>query len=302
MIPRLEGWAWEARADSITLAASAPAVGSIRYRERLRPLERLGDLLRHHAPVTERVSALQVLGEPSKLVTCEGEYGAFVELDAVVDGQEQRWALAFVFIDDAYACLEGSAPRGHGTYLANTVRRLALQDRHQLGVRRRRYLFRPPPWQALMIGNATAHYLPYEYPTDPSRIIVYPAIPFPASFVPTIDLQRTLGEDIAVTKAGPPSGFVVIDRVPSVSLSVPSGLPGTRWRFSGHWRDGLPLLRDIVLLRDSRYAYSLELVTDAVHAAVACSHFEAVFASIEPIPVSDDARSNVRDMLSYWSE
>jgi hypothetical protein len=298
MIPRLPGWSWEARADSIVLGAPGCAV---RYVPLLRPLERLGDLLLRHTAAS--YAGTEIVGAPAELVTHEGEYAALVELDARLNGEPVRRALGFVFLDDGYAYVGGLAPRAHGERLTQAVRELVLGSVHQRGVRRRRFRHQPPrDWQGLLLGELTAHYFPPQHPKVPSRLTVYPAIPVDANVVPLVDLQRMFGEDLVVTQAGPPSGFAVTAEEAPVPVVTPSGLSGTRWRVSGHWPGQAALERDIVLLRDDRFAYACELVAAVADFADGQARLDELVRTIEPIPRPGRAHENAGRQFSYLAE
>lgn len=298
MIPRLPGWSWEARADSIVLAMPGCAV---RYVPLLRPLERLGDLLRRHTPAA--YAGTELVGAPAQLVTHEGEYAALVELDATVDGVAVRRALGFVFLDDGYAYVGGLAPRAQGEAMTQAVRELVLGSVHQRGVRRRRFRHQPPrDWQGLLLGELVAHYFPPQHPRVASRLTVYPAIPVDANVVPLVDLQRMFGEDLVAAQAGPPSGFAVTVEDAPAPIATPSGLSGTRWRVRGHWPGQAELERDIVLLRDDRYAYCVELYAPPPHFADGEARLDEIVATIEPIPRPGRAHENARRQFSYLAE
>lgn len=305
MIPRLPGWSWEVRRDGILLVSpEGEDAGAIRYSERMRPLVAVDRLIERHAPSV--YSNIELLEPCERLVTSEGEQALFVKLDAQLDGRAARRALAFVLADDFYAYVGGLATRADRfSALEEVVRKLAISDGLKLGsLRRRRFWFHAPPaWSAVALGSTmNAHYFP-PTPADPSRISVYPAVPFAATSTPTVDLQRTLVEDLVCEQPGPSAGFAVLSREPPSAVRVPSRLEGLRWRMAGRWGTADPIERHVVLLRDARFAYAVELVTNAPHRQNAIELFDTLVESIEPIPSSEQTPLVVNaDRLCYWAE
>ncbi len=208
--------------------------------------------------------------------------------------------LGFVFGDDFYAYLEARSKPDHAAEMTRTVRRLIVADRQQLGIRRRRYLFQPPAWPGISLGRAITHYLAPRYPSNPTRITVFPAVPLAGDVAPAIDLQRALGEDLLVTEAGPSSGLSIRNRA-AREISVASGLAGTRWDIKGTWGVFADVEREIVLLRDAHYGYVLELVTDRRHGEAARPTFERVVDSVRPIPLPS-SRAASGEAFSHWAE
>ncbi|MGE3460015.1 MAG: hypothetical protein AB7O24_33200, partial [Kofleriaceae bacterium] len=111
MIRRPAGWRYERLPDRVLLATSHPElVATFRYFERLEPLERVGDLVVRAEAALGLSSRTDLVLEP--LVTNEGAYGAAVHFKAIQEHRQIACAMAFVFGDDSYACLQGlSDPR-----------------------------------------------------------------------------------------------------------------------------------------------------------------------------------------------
>lgn len=279
MIPRLEGWTWQPRRDGVTLSVARPELrATIHSVEGLRSLDQLGRLLREERLPLGAIGTQRVCRALESIVTNEGEYATVGRFE----GDTTTWVLGFVFADTGYTYLEGSALPEHGDALETVVHDLVRAERVQLGIRRRRYLFRPPRWRRVTLGGLTAHFV--QDPADASpRISVYPAIPCTAGEMPALDLQRVLGEDLLTSSPGPSSDFAIIARADPAAIEVASGLTGTRWRFAGRWGDQ-PVARDIVVLRDEGHAYTAELVTPPDRVATARSVFDAVVDSIQPVP------------------
>lgn len=273
MIPSLAGWSWQPRADSIELSPdAAPDACTIRYVERVRPLVSPIDAARAISwPPDARV---EPIAPPRSLVTAEGEYAAIATLDARIGALHVRRAIGVVVGDDFYARIVG------GTHVAawfdeveRTVEWLTVEDRHILGVRRRRYRYATPTsWLATPDG---LFHVRFTAPDDPSAILtVYPALPRDRD-------RRSIGSLIAEHRAARGLG---LDEGTSTSLTTRRGLSGDWWTAHGHHRR-----RDIafhqVCLCDATYLYPVVML-----AADARAHRDvlaAVVDSIEPIPRAD---------------
>jgi len=297
MIRRLPGWFSERRPDRLLLSIARPDFAAkLRYFERRRPLERLGDLIqRHTAPV-----AMERVAPPEPFVTHEGEYGVVVHLFGPRDGARFACALGFVFGDDFYSCIEGITAPDHAQQLHAAVREAIATEELGLGIRRRRYVFRPPPWQALTLGDSIAHYFPDVHPLIDTRLSVFPAMPVANGTQPIVDLQQMLGEHILVTTPGPPSGFEVIVQEPPQRFTAGSGLSGTWWQLKGTWLGREAVARDIILLRDDVYAYAVELSTRDENRSAVVAELLRVANSIQPLPRTA-SRVDAR-MLNHWAD
>ena len=303
MIRCPQGWTYERRPDRVLLTVSQPdLIARFRYYERLRPLERVGDLLLRHA-TGFGVSSPTPLQALEAIVTDEGEYGAVVHLEGVREcgSVACSCSMAFIFGDDCYSCLEGISDSVHAPQLRSAIRNVALTEELRLGIRQRRYLFKPPSWEGLLIGEAIAHYFPKNYPLVDARISVFPAMPLARDRQPIVDLQRLLGEHILVSSPGSSSGFVIHQREPSVPFAASSGLTGTRWLYLGAWDAGRLVARDIILLRDDSYAYAVELSTDPEHRPLAVQQFERLVHSIQQLPGRATRHPNA-ETFSHWAD
>ena len=130
---------------------------------------------------------------------------------------------------------------------------------------------------------------------------MFPALPFSAGSQPKLDLQRTVGEHILVRTPGPSSGFELLQQHPSAAVNLSSGLSGTRWQFTGRWGGPAVIARDIVVLRDDRYAYAIELASAPGHLVEARQHFERLVSSVEPIPRGAPPPTTPT-AFSHWAE
>jgi hypothetical protein len=264
-----------------------PARAEIRYVERRRPLARVAELVER---VRLRGWREVDRGPIEALVTDEGEYAAQITLRGTLDGLPVVRSFGFVFFDDFVARLVGlarapeEAPR-----LVETVRKLVRLDTHLAGLRRRRYVYAPPDaalWHGYLMPPFHAYYLPLTYPSDPSTIAVYPAIPGTGEAL--VDAVLASGPGVQRRTLGAPAHLV--------AASGLSGLWHTLHAGQHTW--------DLVVLGDDRYSYAMMLRTIAQdrerHAAV----FQAMARSIEPLPRPRGARGGELGSaaLGHWND
>src|SRR5688572_16897301 len=131
MITQPAGWTLVVAADHLTLVPpEGAAAGAIRYVERVRPLRRLGDIVRQRLANYRGLVATEI-GAPERLLTGEGEHAALVEVVGTVGGKPAKVTLGVVFVDDFYARIDGLAlhPSLFDAMRAQ-VRELVVTDRH----------------------------------------------------------------------------------------------------------------------------------------------------------------------------
>lgn len=261
MIPVLPGWKATRLADGLRLVPGGDeASGSITYRERLRPLRGIRELVLQHAggPIARMET----------LATVEGEYAVVA---AAGDAE-----LGFVLGDDFYALVHGVCRRAveRGRFAA-AVRTLVENDSLGLGRRRRRFLYAPPPgWQAVARGHET-HWLAPGFPGDPTVIVVLPANPT------TLDPGQFVAERLRLEIAG---GLVDVEVGTAEPVSR-AALPGVSVTIRGRL-DGAGVVREIVVLGDGVYAYPLIFESGAALADRAVGHwaFRTLIASVKQLP------------------
>ena len=286
MIPIPAGWSVRRCEDSLLLLPPAGAeVGAVRYVERLRPLGRAVDLVRA-APAPQGFHETR-LGRPERLITAEGEHAAFVVSEGTIAGVLVERPFGFVFGDDFCSRIAGVAlgPAGFAPMRA-AVRDLTLADRHELGVRRRRFVYAPPPGWHGLAGLFDATWYPRDYPAARAAITVCPAVPAQDGLCAALLDAVLAGRPLAEMQAGA-----------VVQVSTRAGLTGLRWRL----RRSAELETEVVLLEDATYVYAMRLDAAAGFAAARAA-FDAVVASVEPLPgrVRDSAR--VVAALGQWSD
>jgi hypothetical protein len=273
MIPIPAGWRAARVEDSLLIEAPE---GAIRYVERARPLRRVVDLVREHRAPAGFVATR--MHPPERLVTAEGEYGAFVVVEGRIGERPVDRVFAFVFGDDCYARLAGLClePSARERFRA-TVRALACADAHMLGARRRRFLYAPPPgWQGVLDGFV-ATWCPTSQPGR-TRILVGAAAP----------AAPGLRDDLVRAALGGP---------PPAARAVPGRLAGLRWTVRRP--DGGA--RTFVLLEDERYLYPLRLESELL-ALDAHETFARVIGSVEPLPAPRPAPAPGGAAMMHWAD
>ncbi len=284
MIGHPRGWTRLALADGTLLVPPGGLeAGAVRYRERVRPLRRLGELIE---TVAARGLTSARLVATEELLTLEGEHAAVARVGGLLHGVPAQRDLGVVFGDDHLALLDGTCHlEEHFAAFSQAVRDLVLTDSHALGVRRRRYRYRPPAdWQPVVRGFIT-DWIPPFYPRDAATLTVYAANPLPPSW--TGGLERLLAgaaaHELEVTDT---RGFTAIESR--------AGLTGTAIEVVGRHR-GERALRSVASLWDDRYLYSMELVSRSPprwdeHLAALAGVVASVVPAPRPTALGDEER------------
>jgi hypothetical protein len=257
-------------------------IAVIEYRERVRPLRKLGALL-HDA--LARGPACAWPDRVERLVTDEGEHAALATLRG--DGVQRD--LGFVFGDDFYARIAGMCRRpDRFEEVTRLVRELVTTDTQMLGVRRRRFEYAPPAgWQALARGFVTDWLAP-GYPRDPVWMTIFPALP----------VEQAPAELLASMLAPRDHAELVDDQI--APLCLPNGLAGDVGE--AVWASPERRVAKVCcVLRDRRYAYPLEASAEGEdrmrgHREV----IDRVLASVQPVPPANAPVTQATP--SFWVE
>jgi hypothetical protein len=263
------------------------AAGGILYRERLRPLLPIEQLVKElNARHPDFMSPTVVAEE--RLITFEGEYAALVTVRGTLGGGEAQRDLGFVLGDDFY-CLVSSLAFGTARFAeaSQLARALVVHDRQALGVRRRRFLYDPPPGYA-----GTPHGFLIDWRAPDAVISVWPANPRDGS-----DAKSALDALISDERA---QGFELHAVAGPDELASRHGLAGFAWEIVGRF-PGRPIsYRDIVIFEDQRFLYVLRL--EALDPATRPAHrqaFAQVARSAQPIPLPRDPLAD-RDTARFF--
>lgn len=278
MISRLEGWTWDVHGGGVTLSWQRnPGCGVIRYRERLRPLRSLAEVVRDK-PAGVDVTITRI-GEVTPLMTHEGEFAAAVDLEGTSKEMPVQYSIGVVFADDWYSELVAVAHgRAQFSMFAGTMRELLRGDQLMLGVRRRRYSYKPPAgWSGYSRLPMFATWFPPEFPSSPTSITMYPAIP-----------ATQHGElNIAHLRLGPVAPAQILGELsPRSDVQMESGLVGSGWNFAIRDEAGRDLVRRVIMLRDERYIYASHLDARPSDIDRWIATWKELVESIQPLPLA----------------
>jgi hypothetical protein len=276
---------WTARPDTgglVLVPPGGPSHGTIRYRERDRPLRPVRELLAAPPGFLEsRRGAIE------RLVTSEGEHAALVVCEGTVEGRPAERTSGFVFLDDSYASIvaETTAPASFATF-RDVARALTIGDVHVLGARRRRYRYTPPPGFQPLAGLFDTTWYPLDYPRRAISMTVAPALPQHAGLAGSL-VEAVLGARPGAAVASPRP------------ISGRGGLTGQLVPIPG--ADGSATC--LAILEDAAYAYPLRLDVGAAAQRDDIARFEALVLSVEPVPAARIRRDD-REMaaaVGHWA-
>ena len=289
MIPVPFGWSVELLAHGIALAhPRGPAVASIVYRDRARPLRRIGALVDEFLATVPAFAADRP-GTPERLLTREGEHAALITIVGTEAGKRVQRDLGYVFADDFYAVVSGIChEQPWFPQLTDLVRTLAQNDTQALGIRRRRFEYTPPrDWQPIARSLVTEWLAP-AFPRDATRLVVYAANPLTLVSASVEQLTAELET----------YGYHVEVQQPIQELA--------RGKLRGHHqivrgtRAGLaPMVREIVVLQDATYAYAFEL-SSLARFTEAREALHALLETVRPVPSPQEL--TVGPALTHWTD
>jgi hypothetical protein len=290
MIPTPRGWRRELRGHEVRLE-SDQTVARITYAQRYGPLRSAREVVAERLARTAALASVEI-GEPERLVTDEGEFAALVGVTGRV-GHTSFWRWFGVVFGDNFTSLLDAVcvDAGEVAELEATVRDLVVQTALMLGVRKRRFMYTPPPaWQPLANVFVTNWYPP-GFPRTSACITVYPATPARPA-----DARQVLEASILEERA---RGSSVILAGEATPIATRSGLSGTAWQLVIRPPSQPERTRDLVALEDARYLYPLRLDahTDQLDGGARAAFLELV-ASAEAIPGRPEPES--LEAFSIW--
>ena len=263
------------------LASAFPAeLGArFRYHERLRPEPSfrtiVGEVL-----ARDEDFAVREVGEMARIVTGEGEYGAWVALAGEHLGAAARRFVGAAFLGEFATCLDvlAIAP-AHSAAVERLSLELTRAQRFELGQRPRRFFYQPPPtWQAVPSGLVASWY-PLDFPANASTIVVPPASVIAGD--PAIAIEDTF--------AGAAAGLEIETRSRG-EVTAASGVKGAHLRLTGR-RDDRLQHREVVIYAVAPHAYRMRLeTTNAAQLGALRETFLAVARSFWPLPDAEEAR------------
>lgn len=167
-------------------------------RERLAPVRRARELV-------DELGVQQIVLEAERLATTEGEHALVLRVRGVKDDCAVDYTLGLVVGDEHYVRIDAVPAEGRSIH--PFVRELVVGIELGLGaLRRRRYLYTPPPGWTAHPRGLNVEWLAPEFPRDPSVITVLAASPTTSALAGTpfitarfhaATLHRTALHDVA---------------------------------------------------------------------------------------------------------
>lgn len=260
-------------------ASAAPPLCIIRYRERVRPVRRLGEVAR--SVLAGDPDFVPATFHPAELLkTAEGEYAALLAVSGSYRGQPAQRSVGSVLAEDFATELDVLALQPERFAALHKLAASLLQsDSLQLGVRPRRFLYTPPPgWNALLHG-LTAVYYPPEFPHVFAELSVPPAEP---------QRRPALVVYAALARADAAAGHVTEHEFGPDPVSSDHGLRGWQWYSILKSPAQSRLFRYVVLFQDEHYTYTLRLQSDSqIHLSAQHKCLVAICRSAQPLPAAD---------------
>lgn len=273
-----------------------PGLGArFRYFERLAPQPGMASIVQralHNDPAFRAHG----VGEMTRLVTREGEYGAYVEIDGEREGSRATKLVGAVFVDefatalDAIALVPTELPAVRDAFVE-----LLRSDAHGLTGRPRRFFYAPPAgWHGLPSG-ATANWYPLDFPRNRTNLVVPPAEVVAGGGEQAREAavaQLALGLELEASTRGELTAH---------------GVRGSVVQLHGR-RAGnpAPIYRELALfvVGDRLYRMRLE-TTNAAQILELRAVFRAVASSFRPLPSGDECRlgepfASASTLFDHW--
>ena len=274
--------------------------GRIRFYERIRPLVSFSQIVRMVLR-NDPAFRVKMLLAPCEVITCEGEYGAWVRVQGTREGVAAVHFVGAVFADEFAAALDTLVVlKDKAEMLEATAKEMLANVSFGLGVRRRRYLYCPPAgWQAIPNG-LVANWYPPDFPANHSNIVVYPAQPM-------LDAgHHTFAYFLSQEEA---QGFTLHGEG-GVDIVSEGGLEGKHWQFTGRRanRDDL-VHREVITFLSPTYSYALRMESfDTTRLPETREIFRQTARTIQPIPSPGRRQVGGADseqatfVFSHWSD
>lgn len=218
----------------------------------------------------------------NRIVTREGEYGAWVRIDGQRDGAHAVHFIGAVFLDDFATVLDCIAviSSKFAAVEALSIELLRSEALH-MGQRPRRFFYVPPDgWQSIPSG-LTANWYPLDFPANQSTIAVAPAM------VVDIEPAKALEAALATTGAG-----LVVMSIASEEITSASGVHGVCVRVHGR-REGnpQPIDRELAMFIVGPHVYRLRLETSNEPRLLELREvFLSVVTSFRSLPLAEEAQ------------
>lgn len=277
------GWKRQLMADGYVMKPPDGARSSLRVRERI-PLRRFRDVIDETLAEANLRAADARRGPIELFHSDEGEHAGIITLEI---GRETaaQWSLALVAGDTTATCIIGKTDQtDRFATLRALVKQLAAGSYLGLGeIRRRRYVYAPPPGWFRTARPYVTHWYAPDYPRESAFMSVHDARPNAMSLIELDDRAMSIENSEIKARGTSP-------------LRAAGGLRGSLWRGEAVDR-GKPMSIQRAFLGDDRFLYLVELFTDAACFERATAVFHRLLSSIEPIPRPSHTQSTSE---SFW--
>lgn len=269
--------------------------GRFRYHERLRPQPSFATIVKKLL-AADADFRVQHISETLRIITREGEYGAWVRIAGRRASASAMRYIGAVFVDEFATALDVIA-LVPGQFAELERLSLDLLKGQSFGMTQRpRPFFYVPPlgWQGIPAGVVTNWYPP-DFPMNLTNIVVPPASLSSAAEAELIDAA------LAQLGAG-----LQVDSTEREHLVAAAGHRGTFLRLTGQ-RAGLPLHRDLAFFVVPPYTYQMRLETAMAPRLLELREvFRTVASSFHPLPSGDEKKlgsafARVETMFDHWT-
>lgn len=236
------------------------------------------------------------------LFTHEGEYGAYARLNGSRDGQSCTRFVGAVFGDEFTCVVDGFVLlREAQDTIKNAVHELLLGMQLNLGARRRRFFYEPPPrWRAIPSG-LVANWYPPDYPFNRANLVVAAAEPYPGSVDGALDVASLLASERA-------KGFDLEGEPDEQNVISLVGITGRRCAVAlRHVQRDERKRMEVAAFVVAPYLYALRFES-MVPALADEQHklFLDVVRSVAPLPAVGSGRIGVNTLtggdFSHWAD
>jgi hypothetical protein len=274
---------WRQHFGANLVTAYPPAGGGrFRYHERLRPQPTFSTIV-SSLLASDPDFRVHAVGEMLRVVTVEGEYGAWVKLQGVREGSRAERYVGAVFMGDFATALDCIVIVPEA--FAELERRsfdLLRHDRFGMTGRPRPFFYVPPVgWHGLPSG-LVANWYPLDFPKNQTNIVVQPA-----SFV---DGDEAACVDAALegAKAG-----LLVDRAARDEFHSSGRVKGHLLRVEGRRPGRTEVVhRELAAFLVPPYLYRMQLETlTAARLLELREIFLGVAGSFHPLPSPDEQRA-----------
>ncbi|MFN0251344.1 MAG: hypothetical protein ACKV2T_31000 [Kofleriaceae bacterium] len=296
MLPFPAGW--PQIVGSNVVSAFPPDLGArIRYYERLAPQPSFAVIVARMLASDPSFVPAQI-GEMQRVVSLEGEYGAYVAIDGRRDGSAAMKFVGALFLDEFATAVDVLCviPDRY-----TEVRYLALEllrhDKLHLDRRPRRFFYNPPPnWHALPSGM-TANWYPLDFPNNRTNIVVPPA------FLVDGDGVREVEATIEQAVAG-----ISLVSTAREDITTPNGARGVLVHHQGTRLVGNGRAdHHVAAFVTGGRLYTMRLETaNTAHLAQLRDVFRGVVESFRPLPGAEERRTGqpfhvASNAFAHWA-